>query len=236
MRARTLGSDCSSKLLHPCRARHVHSLPDFFFFQLPYAPLPCSRERRYVSVEAEFPAAYIHTAGFTDSAALFPQESSCKFCCVTTTLYTRPSPPSNHPLFTPFRTFYICVCIYIYIYIYIYSYSSLAVETSCTYSLYKYPKVSSRCVTYTYRACRVGRMRARRKKVWKTLLAIFELVVESSSSPTASQPPLEEVLSTLFLCSVGVNSWRIRALGFSSVFTLRQAESHSFILQGNRYV
>ena len=150
-------------------------------------------------------------------------------------------PDPVHPQTTPYSppfvpSIYVCVYIYIYIYIYIYSYSSLAVETSCTYSLYKYPKVSSRCVTYTYRACRVGRMRARRKKVWKTLLAIFELVVESSSSPTASQPPLEEVLSTLFLCSVGVNSWRIRALGFSSVFTLRQAESHSFILQGNRYV
>lgn len=44
----------------------MHHLRSLLLLKLPYAPFPCSRERRYVSVEAEFPAAYIHPADFVE--------------------------------------------------------------------------------------------------------------------------------------------------------------------------
>lgn len=149
--ANSPGSVCFSELLHPCRARHVHSLR----FLLPspprllYAPFPCSRERRYVSVEAEFPAAYIRTAGFTDSLLFSLRKVRVSFAALRRDVIYRLTPSTRPP--APLFPTYLYTC-------------SVAVETSCTYSLYKYPNFPSRCVTYTYRTCRVGRMRAPRKK------------------------------------------------------------------------
>lgn len=57
-------------------------------FLPPSAPFPCSRERRCVSVEAEFPPLF---SPLFPPHSSFPTKVPCKFCCVTTPLYTQPS-------------------------------------------------------------------------------------------------------------------------------------------------